>query len=61
MPTWEVLITSTTTQSMQVEADTEAEAVAKARQASEEDRGPATVDWDFDASMVEYVEEDDDN
>lgn len=57
MPTWEVIITSTSIQSFTVEAETMAEALQKARNTPEEERGPATVDWDFDAALVEEISE----
>lgn len=59
MPTWEVIVTSTTTRSFTVDAETMAEALQKARKTPEEDRGPAMIDWDFDAALVEEVSESD--
>jgi len=59
MPTWEVMVTETSIQCFTVEAETMAEALQKARNTPEEDRGPATVDWDIDAALLEEVSESD--
>lgn len=59
MPSWEVRIERISVQTMTVkDAPTEADAIKQAHAASEEERGPECVDWNYEAAEIETVEED---
>lgn len=53
MPIWDVNITSTSIRNVRVEADSEEEALKKARSVPEEERGPESVYWDYEAYLAD--------